>query len=304
MTASLRVGISGSSGLIGTALRHELEREGHEPVPIVRRAPGDGEIGWVPDAGRLATADIAGLDAVVNLSGAGIGDHRWTDDYRATIRESRTSTTSLMAATYAQLGDDAPGVLVNASAIGYYGDRGDEELTEDAPPGSGFLPDVCQEWEAATEPAGKVSRVVNVRTGIVLADGGGALAKMVPVFKVGLGGRFGNGHQWMSWITLHDEVRAIIHALTSSGLSGPVNLTAPNPVTNRDFTDALGSVLHRPTILPVPAFGPKLLLGSELAQALLFDSARVLPSALADDGFSFDHPDLTEALTIVLATDG
>jgi hypothetical protein len=302
MTASLRVGISGSSGLIGTALREALEGEGHVAVRIVRRVPGDGEIGWDPSAGRLDPTDIAGLDAVVNLSGAGIGDHRWTDEYRATIRESRTATSSLIAETFAQLGGDAPGVLVNASAIGYYGDRGDDVLTEEAAPGTGFLPDVCQDWEAATRAAADVSRVVNVRTGIVLTKGGGALGKMVPLFKFGLGGRFGNGHQWMSWISLHDEVRAIIHALTSPDLSGPVNLTAPNPVTNREFTEALGTAVHRPTIIPVPAFGPKLLLGSELAEALLFDSARVVPSALDGDGFTFDHADLAEALAFVLST--
>lgn len=269
----------------------------------MRRQPSEGEIGWEPSSGRLAPSDIAGLDAVVNLSGAGIGDHRWSDEYRATVRESRTTTTSLIAETYAELGDDAPGVLVNASAIGYYGDRGDEELTEEAAPGTGFLPDVCVEWEAATDAAAGVSRVVRIRTGIVLAKGGGALAKMVPLFRFGLGGRFGSGRQWMSWITLHDEVRAILHAVTSAELSGPVNLTAPNPVTNREFTEALGNALHRPTILPVPEFGPKLLLGSELAQALLFDSARVLPSSLVDDGFAFDHGELDAALAFVLSTD-
>ena len=193
------------------------------------------------------------------------------------------------------MGSDAPNALISASAIGYYGNRGDETLTETSPPGDGFLPSVCTEWEHAAERAGDVTRVATIRTGVVLTPDGGALAKMLPLFKLGLGGRFGSGRQWWSWISLTDEVRAIVHAITTD-VTGALNLTAPNPVTNRQFTDVLGDVLGRPTILPVPAFGPKLVVGSDLAQALLFDSTRVIPSALADHGFVFEHDDLEAAL--------
>lgn len=299
MNASLRIGITGSSGLIGTALTAALAGAGHTPVPIVRRAARPGEIEWDPSHGRLDPADLATLDAVVNLAGAGIGDQRWSDEYRATLRSSRIDGTGLLARTIDGLGNDAPGVLVSASAIGYYGNRSDEVLTESSPAGDGFLPDLCTEWEAAALAAGDATRVVVLRTGIVLTPEGGALAKMLPLFKFGLGGRFGNGRQWMSWISLPDEVRAIMHAITS-GVHGPLNLTAPAPVINREFTEVLGSVLHRPTLLPVPAFGPKLLLGGDLAQALLFDSARVTPTALLADGFDFAHPTLEDALRAVL----
>jgi uncharacterized protein (TIGR01777 family) len=297
--SALRVGITGSSGLIGTALRRTLSEAGHSPVPIVRRVARDGEIEWDPSAGRLAAADLADLDAVVNLAGVGIGDQRWTDEYRALVRSSRIDGTELLARTFAELGDDAPAALVNASAIGYYGDRGDEVLTESSPPGDGFLPDVCVAWEHAAEAAAATTRVAVLRTGVVLTPDGGALAKLLPLFKFGLGGRFGKGRQWWSWISLEDEVNAIVHAVTSD-VSGPLNLTAPNPVTNREFTDVLGDVLHRPTLLPVPAFGPKLLVGADLAQSLLFDSARVVPEALEASGFTFAHPQLDDALRSVL----
>lgn len=295
MSASLRVGITGSSGLIGTALKRALADEGHTAIPIVRRAAGDGEISWDPSERRLDPADLAGLDVVVNLAGVGIGDKRWTDEYRSLIRSSRIDSTETLVDAFHQLGADAPGALVSASAIGYYGDRGDETLTETSAPGDGFLPSVCTQWEQAAVRAGDVTRVATVRTGVVLTPDGGALAKMLPLFKFGLGGRFGDGRQWWSWISLTDEVRAIVHAVTTD-VDGAFNLTAPNPVTNREFTDVLGDVLGRPTFLPVPAFGPKLVVGSELAQALLFDSARVIPAALADHGFEFEHPGLEAAL--------
>jgi len=297
--SGLRVGITGSSGLIGTALQQALTDADHVPVPIVRRAARPGEIEWSPSEGRLAASDIADLDAVVNLAGVGIGDQRWSESYRKLIRSSRLDGTSLLTRTFHELGDDAPSVLVNASAVGFYGDRGDELLTEASPPGEGFLPDVCIDWEQAANEAADTSRVVMLRTGIVLTTDGGALTKLLPLFKFGLGGRFGDGRQWWSWITLHDEVRAIIHAITSD-VTGPLNLTAPQPVTNREFTDVLGDVLHRPTLIPIPSFGPKLVVGADLAQSLLFDSARVLPSALIDSGFTFDHGDLTTALHAVL----
>lgn len=302
MTASLslRVGISGASGLIGTALSTWLTDRGHTVVPLVRRAARPGEIEWDPATGRLDPADIATLDAVVNLSGAGIGDQRWSDSYRQTILDSRTDTTALLATTIRDLGADGPDVFVSGSAIGIYGSRGDEVLTEESSDGDGFLADVCRAWEQAALPASEAARVSLLRTGIVLTPDGGALAKMLPFFKFGVGGRFGRGDQYMSWITLHDEVRAIEHALTAD-LEGPVNLTAPNPATNREFTDALGDALRRPTLLPVPAFGPRLLLGKQLADALLFDSARVEPAALVADGFEFDHPELAPALADILA---
>jgi uncharacterized protein (TIGR01777 family) len=297
--SALRVGITGSSGLIGTALRRTLTDAGHTAVPIVRRAARAGEIEWDPSVGRLAAADLSDLDAVVNLAGVGIGDQRWTDEYRALILSSRIDSTDLLARTFAELGEDAPAALVSASAIGYYGDRGEEVLTESSPAGDGFLPDVCVAWERAAEAAATNTRVAVLRTGVVLTPDGGALAKLLPLFKFGLGGRFGSGRQWWSWISLEDEVNAIVHAVTAD-VSGPVNLTAPNPVTNREFTDVLGDVLHRPTLLPVPAFGPKLVVGADLAQSLLFDSARVVPEALAASGFTFAHPELDGALRSVL----
>ena len=296
---TLRVGISGASGLIGTALSSLLTAGGHTVVPLVRRAARSGEIEWDPAAGRLDPADIATLDAVVNLSGAGIGDQRWSDSYRETILSSRTDTTSLLATTIRDLGDDGPNVFVSGSAIGIYGDRGDELVDEQSADGDGFLADVCRAWEAAAAPASEAARVALVRTGIVLTPDGGALAKMLPLFKLGLGGKFGNGRQYMSWITLDDEVRAIEYALTAD-LEGPINLTAPTPVTNKEFADALGDALKRPSFLPVPAFGPRLVLGRQLADSLLFDSARVAPTVLSTSGFDFDHADIATAFGAIL----
>lgn len=296
---SKQVGITGSSGLIGSALVDALTAAGHTPVPIVRRAAGDGEIEWQPQDGRVDRAAIAGLDAVVNLAGAGIGDHRWTDEYRRTILDSRVQGTELLAQTYADLGADAPAALVNASAIGFYGPSGDTVLDESSPNGDGFLADVCRAWEGATAAAEPVSRVAMLRTGIVLSPDGGALGKMLPLFKFALGGRFGDGRQWMSWISLPDTVAAILHVIDGD-VEGPVNLTAPTPVTNRDFTAALADALGRPAFLPVPKFGPKLLLGGDLAQALLFDSQRVLPGVLTESGFGFAHPTLDVAFAALL----
>jgi uncharacterized protein (TIGR01777 family) len=296
----MQVGITGSSGLIGTALTEHLTATGHRAVPIVRREAAPGEISWDPATGRLDEAALAPLDAVVHLAGAGIGDHRWTDDYRRTLMDSRVQGTTLVAERLAALGDDGPKVLVSASAIGFYGDRGDEELDESSSSGDGFLAEICRAWEAATAPAEAAGlRVAHIRTGIVLSADGGALKKMLPLFKLGLGGRFGSGRQWMSWISIVDEVRAITHLLTAD-LAGPVNLTAPSPRHNREFASTLGDVLGRPSFLPVPEFGPKLLLGSDLADALLFEGQRVLPRVLLDDGFEFEHPELDVALRAVL----
>ena len=292
----MRIAITGSTGLIGTALSQHLTGRGHTVVPMVRRDPTDGQIGWDPAAGRLDPADLAGIDAVVHLAGAGIGDRRWTDEYKRTLLDSRVDSTTLLAERLAELGADGPQILLSGSAIGLYGDRDDTELAEDAPGGDGFLADICHQWEAATGPAEAAGiRVCHLRTGIVLSPQGGALRKMLPLFKLGVGGKFGNGRQWMSWISMTDEIGAIEHLLTSE-LSGPVNLTAPTPVRNAEFASTLGKVLCRPALFPVPKFGPKLLLGGELADALLFDGQRVVPSALTADGYSFAHPDLATAL--------
>ncbi|MCD9623412.1 TIGR01777 family oxidoreductase [Rhabdothermincola salaria] len=297
----MRIAITGSTGLIGTALGRSLAADGHEVVPVVRRPLTAGEVGisWDPSGGTIDTAALEGLDAVVHLAGAGIGDKRWTDEYKRTILESRTKGTDVLARALAGL-SDPPSVLVSASAIGYYGDTGDSAVTEQAPAGDDFLADVCVQWEGAAAPATEAGiRVVHPRTGIVLSPEGGALAKLLPLFKVGLGGRMGSGQQWWSWITLPDEVAAIRH-LIDHDVSGPVNLTAPDPATNSQLTKVLGSVLHRPTLVPVPSFGPKLLLGGELADALLFNSQRVLPGVLDAQGFSFAHPDLEGALRALL----
>ena len=292
--------ISGSTGLIGTALVDALVAGGHRPIRLVRRAAVGDEITWDPSAGTIDAASLEGVDAVVHLAGAGIGDKRWTAAYKRTVLDSRVQGTGLLARTLAGL-DRKPKALLSGSAIGYYGDRGDEELTETSTPGTGFLAEVCWAWEAATQPAVDAGiRVCTLRTGIVLSTKGGALRKQLPLFRLGLGGRFGNGRQWQSWISIDDEVGAIIHALGSE-LRGPVNLTAPTPVTNADFATVLGHALHRPSFLPIPAFGPKLLLGGEMADALLFTGQKVRPTALIADGFAFTQPTLAEALATLLA---
>jgi uncharacterized protein len=295
----VRVAITGSHGLIGTALIARLRTAGHDAVPVVRSEPATGDIVWDPRAGRLDPRSLVGVDAVVNLAGAGIGDQRWSDEYKRQVLESRTRATTLLADTIAGL-DGGPQVLLSGSAIGYYGDRGDEVLDETSPAGRGFLSHVAEAWEACTSPAEAAGiRVVHLRTGIVLAGTGGALPRMLPLFKVGLGGRFGSGRQWMSWIALADEVGAIVHLLSSS-VTGAVNLTAPHPVRNAELADTIGTVLHRPTVLPVPAFGPKLLLGGERAGSLLFEGQRVLPRALEADGFEWSCPTLGPALRVAL----
>jgi len=301
----VRVAVTGSSGLIGTALCARLRAEGHDVVrlvrgPVPRGAPeGATTVSWDPAAGTIDAAGLAGVDAAVNLAGAGIGDARWTDARKRELRESRTRGTELLASTVAAL-DPVPSVLVSGSAVGYYGDRGDEVLTETSGPGDDLLARLCVDWEAATVPATDAGiRVATIRTGIVLSREGGAFPKLLPLFKLGLGGRFGSGRQWWSWITLRDEVDAIAWLLTHD-VAGPVNLTAPNPVTNAELTKALGRALHRPALLPVPRFGPGLLVGRELAQALLFTSARVQPAALTAAGYPFSDPALDPALTSVL----
>lgn len=295
----MRIVVTGSTGLIGTALVAALQAGGHHTVRLVRRAPAAGEARWDPLAGTIDREAMEGCDAVVHLAGAGIGDHRWTDDYRRELRESRTLSTELLATTIAGL-ERPPAVLLSGSAIGVYGDRGSEELTEASAPGTGFLADLCLAWEAATAPASDAGvRVAHLRTGIVLSPRGGALKKLLPLFRIGAGGRFGHGRQYQSWISIDDEVAAIIHLLTAD-VAGPVNLTAPAPVDNREFTRVLAGVLRRPAVVPVPAFAPRLLLGRDLADALLFTGQRVLPTVLPGSGFAFRHQTLESALRGVL----
>lgn len=297
----MRVGITGCTGLIGSALSEHLKANGHAVTPIVRGPAQPGSICWDPAGAGIDPSLLLGLDAVVHLAGAGIGDRRWTNSYRTMILNSRTiGTRAIAAAMAAAAPDGGPTILISASGVGVYGDAGDTRIDEQSPTGSGFLADVCSAWEAATEPATAAGiRVAHIRTGIVLSREGGALKKMLPLFKLGLGGRFGNGHQWQSWISILDQVRAIEHLL-SSEVSGPVNLTAPNPVTNRDFTKTLGAALCRWTLMPVPAFAPRLLLGRDLAESLLFTGQRVYPTVLVESGFRFEHNDLESALRAVL----
>lgn len=292
--------VTGSSGLIGTALVADLEGDGHRVRRLVRRTPkGPGEVRWDIAAGEIDRAGLEGADAVVHLAGPGIGDKRWTDERKRELRDARVDGTTLLAEALAGL-DAPPRVLLSGSAIGIYGDRGDEKLTEKSKPGDDFLSGLCVDWEAAAAPAAAAGiRVARLRTGIVLAPGGGALDKLLPLFKLGLGGRLGSGDQFWSWITLEDQIRAIRH-LIDSGVSGPVNLTAPEPETNHTITTTLGEVLHRPTLLPVPRFGPKILLGSEAAEAFLYASQRVFPKVLEADGFTFTHPDLEAGLRSIL----
>jgi uncharacterized protein len=301
----MKIAITGSTGLIGSALSRSLTADGHQVLPVVRRPVGEDEVAvrWDPVAGTIDADRLEGVDGVVHLAGAGIGDKRWSDDYKRTILESRTKGTDLIARTVAGL-SAKPTVLVSASGINYYGDTGDTAVKEDAPPGDDFLADVCAQWEAATTPAADAGvRVATVRTGIVLTPDGGALAKLLPLFRLGLGGRMGSGRQWWSWISLDDQI-AVIRHLLEHPVDGPVNATSPHPVTNAELTSVLGSVLHRPTFLPVPAFGPKLLLGGELADALLFTSLKVLPGALSTSTFTFRHPTLEGALRDLLDRPG
>ncbi len=301
----MRVAVTGSTGLIGRALVERLASGGHQAVPVVRAAgsgkpTGTSAIAWDPSQGEIDSAGMEGIDAVVHLAGEPIAARRWSDEQKQRIANSRTRGTALLAGALARL-DQPPAVLVSASAIGYYGDRGDERLDEGSSAGSGFLAQVCRDWETAADPARDAGiRVAHPRTGVVLSPSGGALAEMLPFFRLGIGGRIGSGRQWVSWITLHDEVEALLWLLTAD-VEGPVNLTAPEPVTNRQLTAALGTALRRPTLLPVPKPALWARLGRELTEALLYSSARVEPALLARRGFRFTHPDIATALANVLA---
>jgi uncharacterized protein len=298
--------VSGATGLVGTALTHFLTTGGHTVVPLVRQAGrthAAREVVWDPQARKLDPAHLQGIDAVVHLAGENIAGARWNDAQKARIRDSRVHGTRLLAETLAGMGQP-PKVLVSASAVGIYGNRPDETLTETADPGLGFLPDVCRAWETATHPAeARGIRVVPLRLGLVLSSQGGALARMLPAFKLGLGGRMGTGEQFMSWVDLQDVVGIIHHALFTDDLAGPVNATAPAPVTNREFARILGRVLGRPAWLPVPATSIRLLLG-EMADALLLEGCRVLPARLEQSGYPFRFTDLEEALRFQLGRFG
>lgn len=292
----MRVIITGSHGLIGRALVRRLKAEGHTVRRLVRRAPtSEAEIAWDPSAGTIDAAALEGCDAVVHLGAESIAEGRWTPAKMQRIRESRVDGTRLLSRAIAGL-KSKPGVLVSASAIGFYGDRGDRLQDERAPAGRGFLAGVCREWEAAcrsTREAGV--RVVNLRIGVVLSREGGALEKMLLPFQLGVGGKLGNGKQWMSWVELGDVIEAVRHALTCEELSGPVNVVSPEAATNLQYTKALGRVLSRPTILPVPSVAARLAFG-RLADELLLASIRVEPRALLGTGFEFDQPELEGAL--------
>jgi uncharacterized protein len=300
-SSPLHVAVSGASGLIGTALVSHLTARGHRVTRLVRRAPGPGEISWDPAGGRLDPADLEGVDAVIHLAGENVGA-RWTASRKSRIRGSRIVGTRLLSETLARL-RRRPAVLVSASAIGIYGDRGDEILTEasnSGDPAGDFLVSVAEEWEAAADPARAAAiRVVHPRFGIVLSPAGGALKKLLLPFRLGVGGRIGSGLQWMSWVSLDDAVGAIDHVLSNATLQGPVNVTSPEPATNRDFTRTLGRVLSRPAVFPVPAPALRLALG-EMADSTILTSVRVLPVRLAETSYRFRHTNLESALRHVL----
>jgi len=281
----MRIVVAGGSGLIGQALVRELTASGVDVVRLVRRAAGTGEVSWDPGRRWLPPGALEGAAAVVNLSGAGVGDRRWTPAYRAEIRDSRVNATATLATAIA--GTTPRPTFISASAIGYYGDTGDRLVDEQGPAGEGFLSDVVVDWEAATTPARDAgSRVVLARTGLVMSAAGGALARMLPIFRAGLGGRLGSGKQWWSCISRRDEVRALRHLLDDASLSGPVNLTGPTPARNSEVTRALGALLGRPTPAPVPALALRTVLGGFSVEVL--GSTRVAPSRLLDSGFRFN----------------
>jgi len=299
----MRIAVSGSTGLVGSEVVTVLAAGGHEVVRLVRRMPGPGEtsaLRWDPAKREVDAAGLEGFGAVIHLAGENVGSGRWTAARKASIRDSRVNGTRLLCEALAGLARP-PKTLVCASAIGIYGDRGEESLSEDRPAGAGFLAEVCREWEAAAAPAAeKGIRVVHLRIGMVLSPKGGALPRMLPLFRAGLGGVIGSGRQYVSWVALDDLPLILLHALQCGFLRGPVNAVAPRPVTNREFTEALGKVLSRPTPLPVPAFALRIAVGREMADALLLASARVVPRRLEETGYRFRFPELGGALRHLL----
>lgn len=299
----MKVAVAGSSGLIGSGLVPALRRDGHEVLRLVRR-PGDGrdEIQWDPVRGQLDPADLQGVEAFINLCGAGIGDKKWTPERRKEVLDSRVLSTRLLAETAAKL-DPKPRVFLNGSATGWYGSEGGATVhTEGDPHGTGFLADVVVAWEKAAEGAEQAGiRTVLLRSGVVLSTAGGALAKQLLPFKLGLGGRIGSGHQYLAWISLADEVAATMFCLTEEQVAGPVNVVAPAPVTNAEFTKQLGHAVHRPTLVPIPLPVLKLLLGEDIVREMLLGSTRVRPKVLEDAGFRWLHPTLDAALSDILS---
>ena len=301
----LRVAVTGASGLVGSALTALLTTGGHEVIPLVRK-PGNGNAAaalWDPEKGLLEPGKLEGIDAVVHLAGENIAEGRWTERKKEKILRSRVEGTRNLVRSLGQL-NRRPGTFLSASAIGIYGDRGDELLDETSQLGSGFLADVCRQWEEAAEQAGSFDmRVVTARTGVVLSPAGGALAKMLPAFRLGAGGRLGSGEQFMSWISIDDAAAALIHMLLRSELSGPVNLVSPSPVRNKEFTRDLAQVLKRPAIMPLPALGAKLLFG-QMAEEALLASARVLPGKLQGTEYQFRDQEVASTLKRLLGRAG
>ena len=295
MSTPQRIAITGASGLIGSALVGHLKSEGHTVQRLVRRAPvSSDEVQWDPKTGYVDLDALRGVDAIIHLAGAGVGDKRWNKKYKAEILNSRLLGTTTIAAAVSEL---APQVFISASAIGWYGESGNRAVVESDKCGDDFLAAVCREWEGAADQATN-TRTVKIRTGLVLDPTGGALGKMLPLFRFGLGGKMGNGKQWWSWITLHDLIRAITFILENN-ISGPVNLTAPNPVTNQEFTSALARAMHRPALFPAPAIALKIALGGFSSEIL--GSKKVMPQALTEAGFEWDYPHITSALTALVS---
>ncbi len=296
--ASTTIAVTGASGLIGRALVPALRAQGHHVLRLVRStATAPDEVHWDPKSGTVDLKALHGTQAVIHLAGAEVGDHRWSDSYKAEIRDSRVLGTQTIAKAMASL-DPKPAVLVAGSAIGWYGDTGDKAVDESSPAGTGFLADVVRDWEAAADPAREAGiRVAHARTGLVVAKDGGAWARLFPIFRLGLGGKLGSGRQYWSWISLRDEVSALMF-LVDTAISGPVNLTAPNPATNAEVTAAMGNVLGRPTLFPVPAIALKTALGEFSTEIL--SSARVLPKVLEQSGFTWQDRDIASAIRTAL----
>jgi len=296
----VRIAVTGSRGLIGTSLVPYLRSEGHEVIRIVRGTAEPDEITWNPEEGTIDADALRGVDAVVHLAGAGVGDHRWSASYKKTILSSRVKGTTTLSEALSRL-PQPPAVMASASAVGYYGSRGDEILTEDSGPGAGFLADVCRQWESATTRAETAGiRVVTLRTGVVLSAAGGALKKQLPPFRLGLGARLGGGNQYLSWITRSDAVAAVSFLVHSEALSGPFNLTAPQPVSNTEFTRELGRALKRPAELFVPETALRIVVGDEMTAEFLVASQRAMPARLLDAGFRFADATLPDALVTAL----
>jgi len=297
----MKILVSGSHGLVGKALTTSLVNAGHEIVSLVRQSANDSEIEWHPNQGKINGQQLEGFDVVVHLAGESIASGRWTEEKKRKIRESRVKGTELLSSALARL-SQPPSTFISASAIGFYGNRGDELLTEESAPGDGFLPEVCVAWEKATgQSEAKGIRTIHPRFGIILDEKGGALERMLTPFRMGVGGKVGNGKQWMSWIALEDVINALRFLIDEPGSEGPVNFTAPRPVTNADFTEALGSVLSRPTLFSVPAFAARLAFG-EMADELLLSSAKVESERLKGSGYQFKHPELSSALKTILGS--